>query len=80
MIDWITAINELFGKIEKRNIQMVYFFSFNKNVENYVESVNKAWEEYWNLQEFYRLIIKIRKSEVFHNKRLVKLLSKFVYD
>lgn len=66
--------------IVKRNIQMVYFFSFNKNVENYVESVNKAWKEHWNLQEFYRLIIKIRKFEVFHNKRLVKFLSKFVYD
>ena len=35
----------LYGKIRKRNIQMVYFFSFNKNVENYVESVNKAWKE-----------------------------------
>lgn len=66
--------------IVKRNIQMVYFFSFNKNVENYVESVNKAWKEHWNLQEFYRLIIKVRKFEVFHNKRLVKFLSKFVYD
>ena len=79
MIDWITAINELCGKIGKRNIQMVYFFSFNKNVENYVESVNKAWREHWNLQEFYRSIIKIRKFEVFHNERIVKLLSKCVY-
>ena len=79
MIEWITAINELFGKIGKRNIQMVYFFSFNKNVENYVESVNKAWREHWNLQEFYSSIIKIRKFEVFHNERIVKLLSKCVY-
>lgn len=31
-------------KIEKRNIQIVYFFSFNKNVENYVESVNETCE------------------------------------
>lgn len=69
----------LYGKIRKRNIQMVYFFSFNKNVENYVESVNKAWKEPWNLREFYRLIIKSRDSEVFHNKMLVKLLSILIY-
>ena len=58
---------------------MVYFFSFNKNVENYVESVNKAWKEYWNLQEFYRLIIKNSDFEVFHSERIVKLLSKCIY-
>lgn len=58
---------------------MVYFFSFNKNVENYVESVNKTCKEYWNLQEFYRLVINNSDFEVFHNKMIVKIISIIFY-
>lgn len=47
----------------KRIIQKVYFFSFNKNVENYVESVKTIVETPLSLQEFYRIVIFFLKNE-----------------
>ena len=37
----------------KRIIQKVYFFSFNKNVENYVESVKTLLKRPFILQDIY---------------------------
>lgn len=58
---------------------MVYFFCFNKNVENYVESVNNSVETCPNLQEFYRVLKKSPDFVFFHNKIVEKFLYNYFY-